>query len=126
MPIVHRGATMAGVAAGKQLRTDLDAQLARASADSGKALAWTEVELVVIARACKAADRAEVLEGLWDAEAAGKRDPAKLTRLAAELRLTDKHLIVLTERLKLTAEPTKSLRHQKAAYAMHARPRPVA
>lgn len=34
--------------AGERLRADLDAQLARASADSGKNLKWTEVESIVV------------------------------------------------------------------------------
>lgn len=117
---------MADMTAGDQLRADLDAQLARASAESGKNLSWTEVEAIVIARAVAAANRAEFLEGLWDAEVAGEADGSRLTRLSAETRLLEKHIVVLTERLQLSAEPVKSARHQKAAMARYNRPRPVA
>ena len=78
---------------------------------------FTEHETAALDRACSAADRAEQLQRIYDAELA-KDDglaPTTLAKLSAEIRHCERQAVTMLERVKLTADPVPSARHQRAA-----------
>lgn len=100
--------------AGQRLRRDIDAALAHAVKEHGP-IEFDELELLTIDRAVIAADRAEVLRGLFDDEAAGAQRSSVLTRLSAEARHLDRTALELARTVagSLGAAP-KSDRHVRA------------
>ena len=111
--------------AGARLRASLDAALAYASREHGHALEFSEIERLIIDSAADAADRAEVLDQLLDAELAGKADPGVLVRLSAEHRANVKQSLDFVARVNVGPGKAKSERHQRAAGARWNRPSPV-
>jgi hypothetical protein len=100
--------------AGQRLRRDIDAALAHAVGQHGP-MEFDEVERLTIDRAAAAADRAEVLQRLFDAELAGPQRSSALTRLSAEARQLDRTALELARTVagNLGATP-KSDRHVRA------------
>jgi hypothetical protein len=103
------------VSAGQRLRAEVDKALAAVGRETSKTLEWSELELDVIDRAAKTADRAEGLRAVFDAEQAGEARPTVLVSLSGELRLLDKAVVDLLGRLEFGEGKTKSERHQRAA-----------
>jgi hypothetical protein len=104
--------------AGKKLRGELDALLARVSREKypgQPALQWSEQEVQVIDRAAAAADRAEVLGWLWQQEMDGNTSAAVLVKLSAEMRACEKAAVDLVSRVNPDVGEAKSSRHQRAA-----------
>jgi hypothetical protein len=98
--------------AGQKLR----AKMNRALRDCGIVGAeFDEYELEALDAACAAADRAEQLQRVYDAELGGEARPTTLARLSAEIRHCERQSLQMLERLQLTPEPVKSPRHQRAA-----------
>jgi hypothetical protein len=98
--------------AGQKLR----AKMNRALRDSGIVGAeFDEYELEALDAACAAADRAEQLQLVYDAAlASGDARETTLVRLSAEIRHCDRQSLQMLERVRLTPEPPKSVRHQRA------------
>jgi hypothetical protein len=96
----------------------LRARINRALRDSGIAGAeFDEYELEALDAACAAADRAEQLQKVFDAELSGEARPTTLARLSAEIRHCERQSLQMLERVRLTPEPVKSARHQRAVRA---------
>lgn len=76
---------------------------------------FDEYETEALDRACAAADRAEQLQAVYDAELSGEARPTMLSRLSAELRHCERQSVQMLERVRLSEEPPKSARHQRAA-----------
>lgn len=107
---------MAKRTAGQRLRAKMNAAL-RATGIAGAE--FDEYELEALDAACAVADRAEQLQAMYDAELA-KGDEAKATtlvRLSAEARHCERQSLQLLDRVRVTPEPPKSARHQRAANA---------
>jgi acyl-CoA reductase-like NAD-dependent aldehyde dehydrogenase len=102
--------------AGQKLRDDLAAALRHASEELGRQLEFDEAELHVIEQAANAADRAEELTRLYKVEL-GKPEPhiTALTKLAAEIRFSEKAAIDYVARVNLGLGAAKSPRHVRAA-----------
>ncbi|QRY53390.1 hypothetical protein [Mycolicibacterium septicum] len=109
--------------AGTLLRQVFNDALARKGQALGQTLEWDEDEQLAIDTACRAADRAEDLRTLYDAERAGQNRPTVVVKLSAELRMVDRQVIELTARVNVGLGPAKSARHQRAADARWARHR---
>ena len=76
------------------------------------------MEEEAIDAACSAADRAEQLQQVYDAELASDDPrPTTLARLSAEIRHCERQSLQMLERVQLTPEPAKSPRHRRAARA---------
>ena len=104
--------------AGKKLREELDALLARVSREKypmQPALEWSEQELQVIERAMAAADRAEVLGRLWEQEMDGTASTAVLVKLSAEMRACEKAVVDMVSKVNPDVGEAKSARHVQAA-----------
>ena len=109
---------MARMTAGRRLRRTWDAALRAEATRLRQPLEWTELELRVLAAAESAEHRREQLQACLDAELAGERSPAVLTKLSAEVRLTEKAVLEHLSRLSLAADggsAAKSPRHARAA-----------
>jgi hypothetical protein len=105
---------LAGIrSAGVKLWTKMNAAL-KATGVAGAE--FDEYELEALEAACAAADRAEQLQRVYDAELASD-DPRQTTlaRLSAEIRHCERRSLQMLERVQLTPEPVKSPRHQRAA-----------
>ena len=103
--------------AGQRLRADLDAALAHAVELHGP-MVFDELEQLAIDRAVLAADRAELLRELFDAEVAGQRRSSALTRLSAESRQLDRTALELARTVFANLDVTpKSDRHVRAVRA---------
>ena len=78
---------------------------------------FTEHEVEALDRACSAADRAEQLQVLYDAELAkgGGLALTTLAKISAEVRHLERQSLQMLDRVKLTADPVPSARHQRAA-----------
>ena len=76
---------------------------------------FDEYETEALDGACADANRAEQLQQVYDAELAGEARPTVLSRLAAELRHCERQSVQMLERVRLSEEPPKSARHQRAA-----------
>ena len=76
--------------------------------------------------AAAAADRAEELGVLFDAELAGSADPGVLVKLSAEWRACVKQSVDMIGRVNTGEGKAKSERHVRAAGARWNRPGPVA
>jgi len=107
--------------AGQKLR----AKMNRALRDSGIVGAeFDEYELEALDAACAAADRAEQLQRVYDdALASETAKETTLIRLSAEIRHCERQALQMLERVRLTPEPPKSARHQRAANARWGRQR---
>jgi len=102
--------------AGRRLRADLDAMLARARHELGEPdLTWDERELDVIGRASAAADRADALRAAFDAELEGQGRTPVLCKISAEVRACDKAVVDLVARVNPAPGPAPSERHVRAA-----------
>jgi len=93
----------------------MDAALKRAGEEMGQQLEWDETELVMLARAASAADRAEELRTAYDLELVGEARSTVLTRLSAEIRALDKQVVDLVRSVNVGVGAPKSSLHQKAA-----------
>lgn len=102
---------------GDQLRADMAAALDHAAAEAGRPLEYDERETRTIEHAAAAADRAEQLRALWDAELAGDTRASVAVKLAAEIRLCEKHVTDLLARVNPGPGQAKSEQHQRAARA---------
>jgi hypothetical protein len=91
--------------------------LAHAAKAGGQNLEWSEHELIAIERACSTADRAQVVQGLLDAEAADQNRPTIVAKLSNELRQLDRLVVDLVGRVHPGEGQAKSERHKKAAVA---------
>ena len=98
--------------AGQKLREKMTTAL---EATGVPGIEFDEYETEALDRACAAADRAEQLQAVYDAELAGEARPTMLSRLSAELRHCERQSVQMLERVRLTEEPPKSARHQRAA-----------
>jgi hypothetical protein len=98
--------------AGQKLRSKLN----RALRDSGIVGAeFDEYELEALDAACAAADRGEQLQAVYDdALASGAAKETTLVRLSAEIRHCERQSVQMLERVRLTPEAPKSVRHQRA------------
>jgi hypothetical protein len=106
--------------AGKRLRADLDAALARESDKLGGApLRWDEREQQHIDAAMRAADHVAKLERILNAELAREEvRPTALVKLAGEIRLQDRAIGEHLGHLKLDEfAPSTSAQHRAAARA---------
>ena len=81
--------------AGDQLRDDMARALAHGVRDAGRPLEFDERETLAIEAAAAAADRGERLAALWAAELAGDTRASVAVKLAAEIRLCEKHVVDL-------------------------------
>lgn len=100
--------------AGQKLLAKMNAALR----DSGiPGAEFTEVECEALGAACAAADRGEQLRAVFDVELVGQARPTTLARLSAEIRHCERQSVQMLERVRLTAEPVKSARHQRAVNA---------
>lgn len=104
--------------AGAKLRAKMDAALVATGIAGAE---FTELETEAIDAACAAADRAEQLQKVYDAELAGQSRPTTLARLSAEIRHCERQSLQMLERVQLMPEPVKSARHQRAANARWSR-----
>ncbi|WP_156659251.1 hypothetical protein [Mycobacterium sp. 852002-53434_SCH5985345] len=101
--------------AGQQLRAQFAEALARASRECGRALEWTEAEVVALDLAAECADRADVVRALLDRELARPEPRAtNVTKLSAEVRLLNKAKMDYLWRLNPGPGVAKSERHQRA------------
>lgn len=100
--------------AGQRLRETMDAALVATGLVGAE---FTEFEVEALDAACAAADRAEQLQRVYDAELAGDARPTMLSRLSAELRHLERERLVRLAMVQLTPEPVRSPRHQRAARA---------
>ena len=90
----------------------------RALRDTGLVGAeFDEYELEALDAACAAADRGEQLQIAYDDELAGEARATALVRLSAEIRACERAKVTMLERVRLTPEPVRSPRHQRAARA---------
>jgi hypothetical protein len=101
--------------AGDQLRADMARALEHAAREAGRVLEFDEREARTITAAAAAADRGEQLRALWDAELAGRTRPSVAVKLAAEIRLCEKHVVDLLARVNPGPGQVKSDRHVRAA-----------
>lgn len=102
--------------AGRRLRTAMDAALQRTRIELGQpTLQFDERELDALNRACDTADRAEVLQQIFNAEQDDQNRPAVLAKVSAEIRALDRQVVDLVARVNLDVGPAKSERHQRAA-----------
>ncbi|MGV0699147.1 hypothetical protein [Mycolicibacter sinensis] len=119
------------VTAGEQLRADIDAAVARASAELGQPLRFDEREARAVAAAVRAADTIALLERLMAAEAATEApNTSVITKMAAEARQQDRHLGECLARLDLPSWAVKGGKSPRHAAMAQARwggsgPRPV-
>lgn len=114
-PYPHTLTTKA-VSAGARLRADLDAALAHASEEAGRALEFDEAERHVIDQAVEAADCAEQMHALYRAELArAEPRPTAVVKYAAEMRLQQKQAVDFVARVKLGLGAAKSPRHVRAS-----------
>lgn len=100
--------------AGEKLRQKMTAAL---EATGVPGIEFDEYETEALDRAVAAADRAEQLQRVYDAELSGECRPTTLARLSAEIRHCERQSVQMLERVRLTEEPPKSARHQRAARA---------
>lgn len=101
--------------AGERLRSELDALLADAGEDAGEELAWDHTETAALEGACAAADRAESMRRLYDAELAGDPDANRLsalTRLTTECRQHEKTAADMVARMNPGVGSAGSARHR--------------
>ena len=103
--------------AGQRLRDDLDKALEHASRERGQKLQFDERELFVISMAAAAADRAELLRQRFDAVLAGRAGADAVSKLAAELRLTERAAVDLALKVQIGVGIAKSERHVRAGQA---------
>jgi hypothetical protein len=102
--------------AGARLRADLHTALARAAEEVGHALEFDEAEAHTIEQAAHAADRAEQIRALYEAELASPDPrPRTVVALAAEARLSEKAAVDLVARVSLGLGAARSPRHVRAA-----------
>jgi branched-subunit amino acid aminotransferase/4-amino-4-deoxychorismate lyase len=103
------------LSAGARLRDDLATALARVSQELGRDLEFDEAERHVIEQAANAADRAEELTRLYRAEL-DRPEPhiTALTKLAAEIRFSEKASVDFVARVKLGLGAAKSPQHVRA------------
>ena len=103
------------VSAGEELRSALDAALARESKKLGQQVRWDEREQQHVAAACRAADAVELLDQQIAAERAGEGRGSMIVKYLAERRLQDDKT---SEHLKWLAleefAPLKSPQHVAA------------
>jgi|GEM_PF-1546323 len=115
------------ISAGQRLRADMDEVLKQASEELGQPddapLEWSEAELVALDGACAAADRAEVLQAVFDAEVAGEKRPSVMVKLSAEMRALDRQAVDMLAKVHPGLEPAVSARHQKASRERWGTPR---
>ena len=102
---------------GQQLRDQFAEALARTSRELGRQLEWTEQEQIALDLAVEAADRADQVRALLDAELA-RPEPrtGAITALSAEVRLLNRARMDYVWRL--SAGPggvAKSERHVRAS-----------
>ena len=103
--------TMTSATAGQRLRADLDTALADASRALGRRLEWTEIESHTIDSAVLAADRAEQLRALLEAELAAVRTrPGLVVKLSAEARLCERQAVDLVATVNVGVGQRQSLR----------------
>jgi hypothetical protein len=102
--------------AGDRLRADLNAALAHASEEAGRALEFDEAERHCIDQAVEAADIAEEMHAMYRAELArAEPRPTAVVKYAAEMRLQQKQAVDFVARVKLGLGAAKSPRHVRAA-----------
>jgi acyl-CoA reductase-like NAD-dependent aldehyde dehydrogenase len=102
--------------AGDALRDEMASALAHAVREAGRPLQFDERENLTIESAAAAADRAEALAALWTAElASGEVRASVAVKIAAELRLCEKHVADLLARVNPGPGQAKSDRHVRAA-----------
>jgi hypothetical protein len=88
-----------------------------------QALEWTEQELVALESACSTADRAEVIQAVFDTERAGEARASLLVKLSAEKRSLDRQVVDLLAKVNPGLGGAVSERHQKASRARWGVPR---
>jgi hypothetical protein len=103
------------ICAGQKLRADMARAQEHAAREAGRPLMFDERETLAIDSAPAAADRAEQLRALWDAELAGEARPSAVIKIAAELRLLEKHVTDLLAKVNTEPGQAKSDRHVRAA-----------
>ena len=101
--------------AGDQLRADMARALAHAVRDAGRPLEFDERKTRTIDAAAAAADRGEQLQLLLASELAGETHASVAVKLAAEIRLLEKHITDLLARVNPGPGQAKSDRHVRAA-----------
>lgn len=119
--------------AGKRLRAELDAALARQGEAEGVSLVFDLGEMAHVMAACQNADHAELLQRRLDEEVAGQNRPTILVQLTGAIRLANKAvgehlaLIGLAELAPLQKSRSNSDagRADAAARWGHDRPRPL-
>jgi hypothetical protein len=89
--------TTTATSAGQKLCADMARAGARPAA--GRPLGYDERQTHAITAAAAAADRDERLQALWDAELAGETRATVAVKLAAEIRLCEKHVTDLLARV---------------------------
>ncbi|MDV3130009.1 hypothetical protein M1247_34255 [Mycobacterium sp. 21AC1] len=102
---------------GDQLRADMARAIQHAAAEAGRPLEYDEREARTIEHAAAAADRAEQLRALWAAELAADTRASVAVKIAAEIRLCEKHVTDLLARVNPGPGQAKSEQHQRAARA---------
>jgi hypothetical protein len=107
--------TIETMTAGDQLRDDMARALAHAVRDAGRPLEFDERETRTIDSAAAAADRGEQLAALWTAELTGEARVSVAVKIAAEIRLCEKHVADLLARVNPGPGQAKSERHVRAA-----------
>lgn len=102
---------------GDRLRADMANLLEAAGRELGQTLEFDEREADILGRACAAADRADVVQALFDAEQAGDASAPLLLKMSAELRMLDRQVVDLVARLEPGPGVARSNRHVRAARA---------
>jgi hypothetical protein len=105
---------MASRSAGAKLRAKMNAALKATNVPGAE---FTEMETEALDAACAAADRAEQLQRVYDAELSDQARPTTLARLSAEIRHCERQSLQMLERVQLEPEKPKSARHQRAVRA---------
>ena len=103
--------------AGQRLRDDLDRALEVAGREAGRALEFSEVEVQLIDWAADAANTADQLQQVYDAELAGDRHPTILVKLSAEIRTCRRAAADWVGRVEIGDGKAKSPRHVRAGQA---------
>jgi hypothetical protein len=108
---------MAHCAAARQIKRELDEQLAATAAKAGHPLLWTAQERAVIERIQNNLDRQAVLLRDWRAA----EDAKTRVKVSAELRLLETAMERMLRTVKTEAPQPRSLRSVKASRAARAR-----
>jgi hypothetical protein len=111
--------------AGKRLRSQLDAALAREADKLGMPLRFDEREAHHVEAAMRCADNRAHLQRMLNAELRGEKRPTIVTKLAAEVRLQDRAIAEHLGRISVgdLAPLGVSVQHRAAARARWGAPR---